>query len=99
MGACGSTMSVAWASDPGLPACEAGTSIPWICLRQPGQTGLGGQGCALGLQCSCWAMRDGPSLPPARPLPTPCPHSIAVWAPAMARDSSQAGFSMCLGRL
>lgn len=36
---------------------------------------------------------------PARRLPTPCPHADAVWAPAIARDSSWAGRSMCLGRL
>lgn len=35
----------------------------------------------------------------ARRLPTPCPHSAAVWAPAMARDSYWAGLSMCPGRL
>ena len=36
---------------------------------------------------------------PACCLPIPCPHSAAVWAPAMVRDSSWAGLSMCLGRL
>lgn len=36
---------------------------------------------------------------PARRLPTPCPHSAAVWAPATGRDSFWAGLSMCPGRL
>lgn len=35
----------------------------------------------------------------AHGLPTPYPHYAAVWAPAMVRDSSWEGLSMCPGRL
>lgn len=99
VGACGSMMWVAWASDPGLPAYEAGTSIPWIRLRQPGQTGLGGQGCALGSHCSCWPCVMGPAchlpapcLPPAH---TPLPSGHLLWPGTAPGQGSACAWAGC----